>query len=173
MQVEEWDGAASAALVAGLRGAVYPPEVLATIVWRDVASAPARRRVVVTQDGQVVAAAGLLWREGTLDGAPVLIGGLGGVMTMPALQGRGLGLVAVKAAMQTLVRDKGPVFGLLFCEDKNAGFYARLGWRQFEGEVTVDQPAGSVVYRIMRAMVAPLGAPAPLRGQLDLCGLPW
>jgi hypothetical protein len=44
-------------------------------------------------------------------------------MTMPALQGRGLGLVSVKAAM--------------------------------------------------RAMVTPLGAPAPVRGQLDLCGLPW
>jgi hypothetical protein len=75
MQVDEWNGDASRPLVRGLRKAVYPPEVLATIVWRDVTSAASSRRILVTQDGEVVTAAGLLWRNGTLNGAPVLMGG--------------------------------------------------------------------------------------------------
>lgn len=80
MQVEEWDGEASRPLVSRLSSAVYPPEVLAKIVWRDITSAGASRRILVTQAGEVVAAAGLHWRNASLDGAPVLIGGLGGVM---------------------------------------------------------------------------------------------
>jgi hypothetical protein len=94
-------------------------------------------------------------------------------MTMPALQGKGLGRIAVEAAMKALIRESKPVFGLLFCEDKNKGFYSRLGWTRFDGEVMVEQPAGRMVYRIMRAMAVPLGAQAPIRGSIDLCGLPW
>jgi len=121
------------------------------------------------QDGDVVAAAGLLWRQATLEGAPVLIGGLGGVMTMPTL----LGIKAVEAAMKALVRDCQPAFGLLFCEDKNTGFYSRLGWQHFEGEVRVEQPTGRIAYHIMTTMVAPLAGEAPRQGKIDLCGLPW
>jgi hypothetical protein len=94
-------------------------------------------------------------------------------MTMPELQGKGLGLIAVKAAMKALITECLPAFGLLFCEDKNTGFYSRLGWKCFEGEVTVEQPSGRMVYDKMTAMVAPLGAQAPMRGEVDLCGLPW
>jgi len=173
MQLEEWDGEASRPLVSRLRSAVYPPEVLAQTVWRDIASAAPSRRIIVTQDEEIVAAAGILWRNARLDGEPVLIGGLGGVMTMPKLQGNGLGLIAVKAAMKALARDRQPAFSLLFCEDKNAGFYSRMGWKRFDGEVTVDQPAGQMIYRIMSVMVASLGGQAPLRGNIDLCGLPW
>jgi len=173
MQIEEWDGDASRPLVSRLRNAVYPPELLAKIVWRDITSAAASRRILVTQDEEVVAAAGCLWRNARLDGAPVHIGGLGGVMTMPEHQGKGLGRIAVEAAMKALISDRQPAFGLLFCEDKNTGFYSRLGWKRFDGEVTVDQPAGPMIYRIMSVMVAPLGGQAPLRGHIDLCGLPW
>jgi aminoglycoside 2'-N-acetyltransferase I len=173
MQLEEWDGEASRHLVSRLRNAVYPPEVLAKIVWRDITSAAASRRILVTQDEEVVAAAGFLWRNVYLDGAPVLIGGLGGVMTAPELQGKGLGRIAVEAAMKALINDRQPAFGLLFCEDKNTGFYSRLGWKCFEGAVRVDQPTGRIVYRTMTVMVAPLDGQAPMRGNVDLCGLPW
>jgi len=171
--VEEWDGEASRPLLGRLNSAVYPPEVLATIVWRDVTSAKSSRRILVTQAGEVVAAAGLHWRHARLNGAPVFIGGLGGVMTMPALQGKGLGRIVVKAAMTAFVRECQPAFGLLFCEDKTTRFYSRLGWTRFAGAVTVDQPAGRMAYRIMTAMVAPLAGQAPTDGHIDLCGLPW
>lgn len=173
MQIEELDGDASRHLVSRLIGAVYPPEVLAEIIWRDVTSARASRRILVTQEGEVVAAAGLHWRDGRLDDVPVCIGGLGGVMTMPELRGNGMGTIAVKAAVKALSKGYQPVFGLLFCEAKNTGFYSRLGWTRFEGEVTVDQPAGRMLYRKMAAMTLPLGGQAPLDGVLDLCGLPW
>ena len=173
MVIEEWDGDASRPLISSLRDAVYPPEVLATIVWRNVTSDRAQRRILVKDDGAVVATAGVIWRAGYLDDAPVRLGGIGGVMTKPESQGLGFGRAAVEAACRRLVRDRSPAFGVLFCEEKNVGFYEKLGWRRFGGAVFVQQPMGRMAYEIMPTMVAPLGTSAPQHGRLDLAGLPW
>lgn len=173
MQIEEHGGEESRSLIAGLSKAVYPPEVLASIAWRNVKSAGATRRVLVKDGEEVVASAGVTWRSALLDGAHVLIGGLGGVMTWPARQGTGLGRLAVLRATELLTRDQTPSFGLLFCERKNTPFYGKLGWTTFAGTIIVEQPAGRIVYDIMQPMVIGLHAVAPTDGDLDLCGLPW
>jgi aminoglycoside 2'-N-acetyltransferase I len=173
MEIEEWDGEASRALISGLRDAVYPPEVLATIVWRNVTSDRAARRIIVSRNGEVIATAGALWRAALLDEQSVHVGGIGGVMTMPDLQRQGVGRIAVAAAVDLLRREQSPDFGVLFCEEKNVGFYQKLGWSRFEGTVEVQQPAGRITYDIMPTMVAPMRSIAPVRGNLDLVGLPW
>lgn len=94
-------------------------------------------------------------------------------MTRPDLERRGLGRAAVEAAVRLLARDQSPDFGVLFCEEKNVGFYQKLGWTRFEGVVQVEQPSGRIVYDIMPTMVAPLRTAAPKSGSLDLAGLPW
>lgn len=173
MQVELCDGETSRPLIANLSAAVYPPEVLSTIIWRDVTSARASRRVLVRDGPEVIAAAGLLWRQVSLDGSTVLLAGLGGVMTRPDRQRMGFGRVAVEEAMRAFVADAEPTFGLLFCEEKNVGFYARLGWARFHGKVVVEQPGGRIVYDLMQAMVLPLCGLAPGHGEIDLNGFPW
>lgn len=174
LTIIQQDGDESRPRIAALSAAVYPPEVLASVPWRDVKSARSHHRILVLNNHDVVvAAAGLLVREARLDGNPVEIGGVGGVMTMPARQGMGIGRLAMEAINDVMKGFPLMRFGLLFCEPKNTGFYAKLGWNVFDGIVEVDQESGKGVYNIMKAMVRPVHGVTPNQGRLDVCGLPW
>jgi aminoglycoside 2'-N-acetyltransferase I len=155
-----------------LSALVYPPEVLATIVWRDVTWALAERWVLAYDEKQLVSAVGLYPRNGLHDGSKVRIGGIGGVMTDPAHRARGFATAALGCA-QALFREIGTDFSLLFSEPKNFAFYTGLGWRVFADDVMVDQPGGRGPFTVTTAMVRDIGKPAPLGGTIDLCGLPW
>jgi aminoglycoside 2'-N-acetyltransferase I len=174
VRVEEGDAAESRAEVAPLVSAVYPPDVLSTIVWRDVVSARSTRRIVVYDDrGKVVSMAGMLFRDAQVNGLPRRIGGIGGVMTLPVAQGQGFGRAAMHAAHEICRGNKTLSFGLLFCEPKNSRFYEGLGWRAFSGTVVAEQSGTNSPYEVMPAMVLSLAEPAPVDGTIDLCGLPW
>jgi aminoglycoside 2'-N-acetyltransferase I len=169
MEVELLDGDEGWEVVRALDREVYSPQYMASVVWRDVVWAQADKRVVVRDEGRVVCHAGLFFRDGTLDGAPVRMGGVGGVMTSPAARKRGYASVAMRRAADAM---DGADFGLLFCEAQNIALYAGLGWRVFGGSVHCVQPAGPFLFDMMPAMILPLRA-APERGAIDLCGLPW
>jgi aminoglycoside 2'-N-acetyltransferase I len=155
-----------------LAALVYPPEVLATIVWRDVTWATADRRVLVHDGGRRVSVVGLYRRNSGHDGMPVRIGGIGGVMTHPEHRRRGFAGAGMAEARH-LFAAEGVDFALLFCEPKNIGFYGALGWSVFPGDVVVEQPAGRGPFMLMTAMVLGLARTAPAAGIIDLCGLPW
>jgi GNAT superfamily N-acetyltransferase len=173
VRLEERDGLESQGDVAPLRAAVYPPEVLATIVWRRVVSAHATRRILVYDDAALVAAAGMHFREARVDGVATNIAGIGGVMTLPSAQRRGFGRAAMLAAQESIEHGKRSAFGLLFCELKNIGFYQPMGWRVFNGTVIVEQPGAVGPYQVMPTLVRSLASAAPAEGTIDLCGLPW
>jgi GNAT superfamily N-acetyltransferase len=155
-----------------LTAAVWPPEVLESASWRDIESAtPQHRFMLFNGDGNVVAAAGVLLRQATLEGAPVHICGVCGVMTKPDMQGRGLGRIAMNA-VQTFIQQQ-PVDFALLCEPKGAQFYEALGWRDFLGEIYMEQPTGRGLYNVLRAMTYPTRTAAPVSGALDLLGYPW
>jgi len=141
MRVEIRDGLESRPDVGPLAAAVYPPEVLANIVWRSVVSARATRRVLVyDDDGSLVAAAGVLFRTGTLNSSKSNIAGIGGVMTLPTRQREGFGSVAMNAAHQLVARESTSAFGLLFCEPKNFSFYHSLGWSSSPAQSSPSSP---------------------------------
>jgi aminoglycoside 2'-N-acetyltransferase I len=169
--IEILDGNAAWPLAEPLDRECYPPEVMANIVWRDVVWAHAEKRVFVRTDGNIVCHVGLYFRRATSTGSPVLIGGIGGVMTSPRARRQGYAGSAMQAAAQVFA-DEDCDFGLLFCEAHNFGFYERLNCRLFEGEVSCMQPSGLIKFEMMCAMVLPLRT-APADGVIDLCGLPW
>jgi len=84
--------------------------------------------VVLRDGGSLVAHAGWLPIEITIDARPVLAVGLGGVLVHRSCRGRGLGAVIVTAAMERM-RELGRPMGLLFCHQDRVAFYERLGWR--------------------------------------------
>jgi hypothetical protein len=95
-------------------------------------------------------------------------------MVSPELQRQGLGRKVMFVAHDVLRAYPALDFGLLFCEPHNVGFYEGIGWHRFNGEVLVEQPAGSIIiYDIMGTMTLDLGTSAPRRGSIDLRGLPW
>jgi aminoglycoside 2'-N-acetyltransferase I len=173
MKLEEKDGSDSRAEITPLAAAVYPPEVLATIVWRHVVWAHATRRTLVYDGANLVSTAGLLFRNVTVDGVATNIAGIGAVMTLPSAQRKGFGRAAMWAAHEIIERGKMSAFGLLFCEPKNIGFYQSIGWSIFEGAVIVEQPGAVGPFHVMPALVRPFASAAPVKGTIDLCGLPW
>jgi aminoglycoside 2'-N-acetyltransferase I len=94
---------------------VYPPEVLATIVWRDVTWAHAASWLLVHEGGRPVSVVGLYPRQARHDGERVQIGGIGGVMTHPEHRRRGFAGAALRQARR-LFAEQGIDFALLFCE---------------------------------------------------------
>ena len=46
-------------------------------------------------------------------------------------------------------------------------------WKPFEGKVYVEQPQGKVEFSANGPMVLNVKEQAPLKGELDLNGLPW
>jgi len=169
MRVEVLGGEEGWPVVEALDDEVYPPAVMAAVIWKHVVWAQADKRVVVWDEGRVACHAGLFFRDGTHDGRPVRMCGIGGVMTAPGLRKRGLAGAAMRRAAEEM-HDAD--FGLLFCEKHNVGFYAGLGWQVFDGATHCTQPSGPMVFDMMPNMVLPLRG-APKDGNIDLCGLPW
>lgn len=166
-------GATSWGEVEPLEAVVYPPEVMATLPWRDVTWAHADRRVLVRDEAHNVRChVGVYRRDVKLDGTPVQIGGIGGVMTHPDFRGKGLAEMALRHACSLCAKEQ-VAFALLFCEPRLALFYARFDWRNFPGDVFVEQPRGIVRFTAARPMVLDIAGAAPTAGVLDLCGLPW
>jgi hypothetical protein len=168
-RIEVVDGDAGWALAEPLDRECYPPEMMASVIWRDVTWAHADKRVVVHGEGGIVCHVGIYLRDAILDGGLVRIAGIGGVMTSPRVRREGCAGSAMRRAADVMREQD---FGLLFCESHNVGFYEHLGWRTFIGEVYCDQPSGRVRFDMMHTMVLPL-ALAPEGRAIDLCGLPW
>jgi GNAT superfamily N-acetyltransferase len=93
--------------------------------------------------GPVSHAAALKHRARAND-QPVLIGGIGGVVTIPAFRKRGYAGRLVREATAFLRDEWQADLALLFCIDRMRGYYERLGWRKAGCEVLLDQPAGKV-----------------------------
>lgn len=158
---------------APLLGAVWPSEVVATLPWRDVVWAHADHRVLVFDlDRSIVGHVGLFIRNAQWDARNVKIGGIGGVATREDSRRRGIASLAMQRAVDELREVHMADFGLLFCEPRHAPLYQKLGWRAFEGNVYIAQPAGRVHFTVTDPYVFDLKI-APRRGTLDLCGLPW
>ena len=173
VSLEVEPGAASWCEVEPLEAVVYPPEVMATLPWRDVTWAHADHRVLVRDETHKVRChVGVYLRDVKLDGMPVRIGGIGGVMTHPDFRGKGLAGSALRHACSLFAKEEA-AFAVLFCERRLSPFYARFDWRIFAGDVLVEQPGGIVRFTATRPMVLDVVRPAPTAGILDLCGLPW
>ena len=106
-----------------------------------------------------------------LDGAPIQLGGIGGVKTHPDHRGSGYASACIAAAMKKLadIAD----FGLLVCRDELVGFYEERGWRLFPGQFIVRQFGEREVFTFNQVMVCDLASEAAVGGVLELAGPPW
>jgi aminoglycoside 2'-N-acetyltransferase I len=155
-----------------LRG-VWPPEVVATLPWRDVVWAePDWRVLVFNLAHEIVGHAGVVIRDGIWYGQAVKIGGIGGVATREDSRQRGVARAAISRALLDMENAHQADFGLLFCEPRHGPLYEKLGWHPFKGDVFVTEPKGRVRFDVTVPYVFDLKI-APRSGVLDLCGLPW
>ncbi|OUE26816.1 Acetyltransferase (GNAT) family protein [Clavibacter michiganensis] len=123
-------------------------------------------------DGRVAAMVGIVHRDGTLDGRPVRLAGIGGVATLPGLRRRGYGRAALDRALAA-VDARGPDLTVLICDPSMQDHYARVGFRLFAGTTWMEQHGARVVLDLEPTMIRPGRLPAPVDGDLDLGGAPW
>lgn len=151
----------------------WPEAARTTRPWGHIVFAAADLRVLVErEDHGLIGHVGIYRRRASLNGRPVHIGGIGGVVTQADHQRRGYATLALNAAIATLNHEGSIGFALLFCEPHNEAFYRARGWHDFAGEVLAEQPGGRVRFDVMKAMVFDLVL-RPRSGTLDLNGLPW
>lgn len=153
--------------------AVYPPDESRSWAGRDIEWAPAEWCVRVRDaNDALVSYVGITLRQAEHDGAPVRVGGIGGVKTHPAARGRGLAARATARAA-AFFHDERVGFALLVCAPHLLAYYTRLGWHEFAGRLLVRQRGETVEFTFNRVMTFPITSRAPEGGTIDLVGAPW
>lgn len=111
--------------------------------------------------------------ERTLAVGPELVpvGGIGGVVTLPDRQGRGLGTRIMERAREHLERAGEVRFGFLRCQDELLPFYTRLGWHRIDAAVTYEMTPSTPP--ATNAMVLALRGEQWPPGDVDLRGTAW
>lgn len=153
--------------------AVYPPDVAANWPGRHLEWSPPESWVRVWADDQLASCTGVLLRDATQDGQPVLIGGIGGVKTHPDYRRRGFAELAIGHALKFFQSQPSVAFGLLVCKPELIPYYSRLGWQEFDGTLVVRQHGTPAEFTYNRVMVCEIQTPAPAGGAIDLQGPPW
>jgi GNAT superfamily N-acetyltransferase len=174
IEIDVVNGAASWPLAEPLFSAVYPPHVVAALPWAGVTFAHPELRVLIQDEaGNLMSHVGIVRRDVIWNGRTMRAGGIGGVATREDWRGRGYASMALDAAVHTLTDEGSIDFALLFCEPSLAPFYAARGWRPFEGVVYAEQPElGRAPFTATAPHILKIRQ-APLKGTIDLCGLPW
>ena len=124
------------------------------------------------RDGELAGFAHVFPRLGRLDGATVLMGCLGTVMTAKAHQESGVGSTTVEKANEIILKNLQADLGVLLCKTSLVPFYDRLGWRRMVNPVLFEQPAGKMRWaHVAMLLFSEDGKTLP--EELDLCGLPF
>jgi hypothetical protein len=111
-------------------------------------------------------------RAALFDDQPVLLGGVGGVMTPVPHQRKGYAGHALREARRIIFEEIEADCGALLCGEALVPFYNRHGWQVVDGPVEMAQPDGKALWP-ERMMVLPRGAEQWHPRKVDLCGLPW
>ena len=156
-----------------LRLAVYPAAILTTMIGKQYVLAPPQWSILVWDEGELVSRVGLLTREIISNGEIKMIGGIGGVMTHPERQSKGIASDAMLEAARLFKEEFKVSYVLLFCTSRLVEFYKRLNWKPFQGIIYVEQLKGKTEYSVNKALVLDVWESAPVNGSLDLQGYPW
>ena len=123
-------------------------------------------------DGVFAAKASILQHSVVINDNEVLVGGVGGVITMPAFQGQGHASAVLNYLTDYLRNHLQLPFGMLFCRPALVTFYGRFGWHLIADTVYVEQPNGVVASPLPVMYAGYSNQPWPT-GTVQLNSGPW
>jgi predicted N-acetyltransferase YhbS len=156
-----------------LSNAVHPPGAPPNPVTAGLQWADATLRAMAWQEGRMVCHVGALIRAALMDGRAVKVGGVGKVMTAPDVRRQGHARSVLSAMCRHLIDVQQASFLMLFCAPALYGFYGRLGWRSFTGNLLIGQRGVSIEFPLDPPLVQDGTETVPTAGMLDLRGSPW
>jgi GNAT superfamily N-acetyltransferase len=145
----------------------FPPELEDGSVYADD-----DWHLMAKVDGRVVSRVGVVDRVVEAGGHELRIAGVGGVGTRTEWRCRGLARLLVEGVGDWMRGDFGADFGLLFCNDVMAKFYAKSGWQRIIAPVWSDQPSGRRLEDGVTMFLPSRRAVWP-DGTVDIRGLPF
>jgi predicted acetyltransferase len=135
--------------------------------WR-----PTEKHVLVVERGQKVCHVGLVQQTVEVQGNPIVVAGIGGVLARPESRGGGYCRIAMEAAEASVLRQQSAKFILLFCRPAMQSLYEHLAWTRVSSPVWIEQAQGDVVLPIP-AMVKCLVAQNWPADEVRLRSRPW
>jgi predicted acetyltransferase len=126
----------------------------------------------VYANDQLVSHVGIVKHIVTVGEQQVTVGGIGGVVTVPAAQGKGCASAALQQATKFMGEELKVEFGLLFCLARMTPFYQRFGWQEVQEPVFIDQASGKIPSPL-EVMVLPCRSETWPTGPVKLESLPW
>jgi predicted GNAT family N-acyltransferase len=145
---------------------VFGAEAL-KLQWR-----PKDWHFLVYANDQLVSHVGVVKHIVTVGKQQVTVGGIGGVVTVPAAQGKGYASAALQQATKFMYEELMVEFGMLFCLARMVPFYQRFGWQEVREPVLIDQPSGKIPSPLA-VMVLPCRSQTWPTGPVKLESLPW
>lgn len=122
--------------------------------------------------GQLVSRVGILKTVVNVAQLPFSVGGIGGVVTIPAAQRKGYARLLLQQAAAFMADTLQVDFALLFCLPRLLPFYRRAGWQEVTSAVFIDQPAGRIASPAPLMWLACRGVQNWPAGPVEI-GLPW
>ncbi|MGB2589213.1 MAG: GNAT family N-acetyltransferase [Candidatus Acidiferrum sp.] len=135
--------------------------------WR-----PTEKHVLILEGGMTVCHVGLVGQAVEVQGNPVSIAGIGGVLTRRGCRGRGYCRIAMGVAEVLALNQMAVSFILLFCRPALQSLYQHLGWIEVSSPVWVEQIQGNVLLPMI-SMVKPLRGEQWPKGEIRLGSRPW
>lgn len=129
-------------------------------------------RFALSDKGQLVSHAAILQHPVNINGQPIMVVGLGGVVTVPEAQRKGFARQLVQHVMKYAETEWQVEAGLLFCRPQMIHYYAAMGWQQVESTVLIDQPNGKIASPLPVMVLTFRDSTWP-PGTIDLDSLPW
>lgn len=136
------------------------------LIWR-----PKQIQLVLYDDREAISTCGLLKQSLQAGQQTLEVGGIGGVATPPAFQGKGYARRLLSESLRIFSEEWLLDAGLLFCRPALVPFYEGTGWQRLEVPVKILQPGGMQDCPVP-VMVYPLGRPWP-GGPVTMDSLPW
>ncbi|MBD0325552.1 MAG: GNAT family N-acetyltransferase [Pyrinomonadaceae bacterium] len=123
-------------------------------------------------DDEPISHVGLLKHEVSGGGRPLMVAGLGGVVTRPEAQGLGYARKLMERAAEFFAQEWKTEAGLLFCLERMMPYYEVLGWQTVGAPVLIEQPSGRI-QSPLPVMVLPCNGRTWPAGEVNLQSLPW
>lgn len=122
--------------------------------------------------GRLITHVGLLQRTITIQQKPLLIAGIGFLITEPDNRHQGFGTAIMKEAIACVKDELALPFALLTCKPRLESLYAGMGWRIINEPNVFVQPIGNRSCGGLIMIIECGGLPWP-KGEIDFRGLPW
>jgi predicted GNAT family N-acyltransferase len=137
------------------------------LTWR-----PMELHFVMKINEQAVGHLGLIREQLAIGGKLFDIAGVGDIITIPEMRGKGIAQKLMSHAINFLFREWKVDAGILFCFEKLVPYYQSLGWKIVNNPVYVLQPSGQVKFPNQLMVFTAEGKKWP-EGIIEISSLPW